>query len=271
MIQTAVGFVGQVGNLRRVVNPPADLQSGSRMPVGAQCKRRQAECHSAAGCHPAPQSHPFITLLVIFLPLLLHAETGRSAWLRYAALSDTASRPYLASLPASVTTFGESPVIESARRELTSGIRQQLGRTLRQESRLPAESSFVLGTLADLRQFHLDANLDPDAFWLTTAIANGVTYTVVTASNGRGVLYGVFALLRKIALGEPIANLNERQSPYAPVRWVNQWDNLDGSIERGYGGRSIFWDDGHARDDLTRVAEYARLLASLGINACCHQ
>ena len=51
-------------------------------------------------------------------------------------------------------------------------------------------------------------------------------------------------------------------------RWVNQWDNLDGSIERGYGGRSIFWDRCTRAQDLTRVAEYGRLLASLGINAC---
>jgi alpha-glucuronidase len=212
-------------------------------------------------------SHKYAALLLL-LPLLLHAETGQRAWLRYAALSDAAARPYRASLPASVTTFGDSPVIESARLELISGIRQQLGRVLRQESALPAENSFVLGTLTDLRQLHLDAKLDPDAFWLTTAVARGVTYTVVTAANDRGVLYGVFALLRKIALGKPIAGLNERQTPYAPLRWVNQWDNLDGSIERGYGGRSIFWEGGHVREDLTRVAEYARLLASLGINGC---
>src|SRR5439155_25510298 len=49
--------------------------------------------------------------------------------------------------------------------------------------------------------------------------------------------------------------------------WVDQWDNLDGSIERGYGGRSIFWDNGRARSDLSRAAQYGRLLASLGINA----
>ena len=82
------------------------------------------------------------------------------------------------------------------------------------------------------------------------------------------MLYGAFALLRKIALGEPIDALDEKQAPYAPIRWVNQWDNLDGSIERGYGGRSIFWDSGHARPDLTRVTEYGRMLASLGIDAC---
>src|SRR6202034_787783 len=81
-------------------------------------------------------------------------------------------------------------------------------------------------------------------------------------------LYGVFAFLRKIELDEPITLLDEQQSPAAPVRWVNQWDNLDGSIERGYGGRSIFWEDGHARTDLSRVSAYARMLASVGINGC---
>jgi alpha-glucuronidase len=43
---------------------------------------------------------------------------------------------------------------------------------------------------------------------------------------------------------------------------------VNGSIERGYGGRSIFWENGRVREDLSRVREYARLLASLGINGC---
>ena len=113
-----------------------------------------------------------------------------------------------------------------------------------------------------------DAKLAPDAYWLRTENRNGKRVTLVAAQNDRGVLYGTFALLRKIQLGDPIDNLDEQQAPYAPVRWVNQWDNLDGSIERGYGGRSIFWDNGHARADLSRVGDYARLLASLGINGC---
>ena len=49
---------------------------------------------------------------------------------------------------------------------------------------------------------------------------------------------------------------------------MNEWNNLEGSIERGYGGASIFWANLKAREDLTRASEYARLLASLGINAC---
>ena len=49
---------------------------------------------------------------------------------------------------------------------------------------------------------------------------------------------------------------------------MNQWDNLDGRIERGYGGPSIFFSDGKVRADLTRAGQYARLLASIGINGC---
>src|SRR5450432_4302370 len=159
-----------------------------------------------------------------------------------------------------------------------------LGRTLRVEAAVPAEPAILVGTLADL---HLTAAIehandpaaidpaaiehaanDPDGYWLTTTVIHGVTHTVITGATGRGVLYGVFAFLRKVALGEPIAKLNDRQAPYAPLRWVNEWDNLDGSIERGYGGRSIFWDNLHVREDLSRVSDYGRLLASLGINGC---
>ena len=49
---------------------------------------------------------------------------------------------------------------------------------------------------------------------------------------------------------------------------MDEWDNLNGTIERGYGGASIFWDAGNARADMTRVGEYGRMLASIGINGC---
>jgi len=59
-----------------------------------------------------------------------------------------------------------------------------------------------------------------------------------------------------------------RERPAMEIRWVDQWDNADGSIERGYAGRSIFFEGGKVREDLKPVAEYARLLASVGINGC---
>ena len=210
--------------------------------------------------------------IAILLTLPLHAENGADAWLRYAPLDEASARTYRTSLPAAVATYTTTPVAQTAQRELLRGIRGMLGRTLRVQSGVPKESAIVLGTLADLKraepQLHLEADLPVDGYWLTTASLDGIACTVITAANDRGVLYGTFAFLRKIALGEPIERLDEKQSPYNAVRWVNEWDNLDGSIERGYGGRSIFWDKGKARDDLSRVGDYGRLLASLGINAC---
>jgi alpha-glucuronidase len=186
--------------------------------------------------------------LALFLAFGLHAETGRDAWLRYAPLDKPPA------LPAVVVVNGDSPVLMSARDELIRGVRGMTGRTLRIESGTPNEPAIVIGT----------GNLAPDAYTLKISGGN----TLITGGGDRGALYGTFAYLRKIALGEPLGELNETQTPRVPVRWVNEWNNLDGTIERGYGGRSIFWEGLKAREDLTRVSEYGRLLASLGINGC---
>jgi len=202
----------------------------------------------------------------------LHAETGYDAWLRYRPIEGAALDRVRATLPAVVASLHDADPETAARGELIRGLRGLVGRTLRAEARIPRESAIVLGTLDELGraapQWNLHAQLTEDAYWLKTVADHGARYTVVTASNPRGVLYGAFTLLRKIALGDAVDSLDERAAPYAPIRWVNQWDNLDGSIERGYGGRSIFWEDQHARADLSRVADYGRLLASIGINGC---
>ncbi len=57
------------------------------------------------------------------------------------------------------------------------------------------------------------------------------------------------------------------EKPRTLIRMINQWDNADGSIERGYAGHSIFYEEGRIVSDLSRVRDYARLLASVGINA----
>jgi alpha-glucuronidase len=199
------------------------------------------------------------------------AETGAEAWLRYAPLDKSAAQKY-AALPASVAVLGDSPVLYSARAELIRGIRGMLARTLREENGSPRESAIVLGTLSVLRadspKLLERAELHEDGFLLATDKFHGINCLIVTATTDRGVLYGVFALLSKIARGESLSALKETQQPFAPIRWVDDWDNLDGRIERGYAGPSIFFENGNVRADLTRAGEYARLLASIGINGC---
>ncbi len=190
-------------------------------------------------------------------------------WLRYAALDNAAARQYGAVIPESIVVLSEATLQKSAQQELVRGIRGMLGRTLRIDSQLPSQPAIVLGTLEEIRkQFDITITINADGYWLKSTAVKGTRYTIIAGSNDAGVLYGSFAFLRKIAAGETLADLDEKQSPAVAIRWVNQWDNINGTIERGYGGSSIFWDNGHAREDLSRVREYGRLLASLGINGC---
>jgi alpha-glucuronidase len=211
----------------------------------------------------------FLCPIVLASPV--NADTGAEAWLRYSALSPQAAKSFQR-LPNKSVLLGDSLVLKNAQQELIRGVGQMLGKTLHTVVAAPGGNAILLGTLSELHamapELHPTQELKADGYWLKTTKIHGTESLVVTGATDRGVLYGVFALLSKIARGESMAAIDEAQQPYAPIRWVNQWDNLDGRIERGYGGPSIFFADGKVRSDLTRAGQYARLLASVGINGC---
>jgi alpha-glucuronidase len=89
---------------------------------------------------------------------------------------------------------------------------------------------------------------------------------VVTSNTEAGCLHAVFAFLRGLQTGQGTAWQTVTRNR---LRMVSHWDNLDGTIERGYAGASIFFADGQVTTDLRRVRDYARLLASAGVNAVC--
>jgi len=88
---------------------------------------------------------------------------------------------------------------------------------------------------------------------------------VIEASDERGFLYGAFELIKQLQLGNAYQGLDIRKEPVMPLRMLNHWDNMDGSIERGYSGNSFFFDKDEILVD-ERTVTYARLLASVGIN-----
>jgi len=204
--------------------------------------------------------------------LRLPAETGYDAWLRYSAIDDARATKQFESLPAVIVALEDSPMVKSAQEELLRGVKGMLGRTLRTANRLPGEGAIVLGTFNSISNAFPSIGrvppLNPDGYWLKTLKVDGHTCVVITAPNERGVLYGTFDLLRRIDLRESVLRLDVKESPYAPVRFLNHWDNLSGAIERGYAGKSIFWESNHIVADLARVRDYARLMASVGINGC---
>ena len=80
----------------------------------------------------------------------------------------------------------------------------------------------------------------------------------VTARTQMGLLYGKYALLR----GE-----KGESHPYFKLRILNHWDNLDGSVERGYAGNSIFWNNSQLSTlNSQLIKKYAEACASIGIN-----
>ncbi|MFI9266809.1 alpha-glucuronidase [Streptomyces werraensis] len=143
----------------------------------------------------------------------------------------------------------------------------------------------VRGELADARaRFGGEAVRDRDAAEFVLEVTGGSpddeSYTLqrergtttLTAPSGRGLLYGLFHVVR---LGEDAftGDLAPRtHRPALATRMLDHWDNVAvhpvmGQVERGYAGGSLFWADGEARGDLGRVRAYGRLLAACGINA----
>ena len=234
--------------------------------MNPEAKYHAQECHRSIGQGRMRTRLLIAAILFSFLATILatvaRAEDGHDAWLRYAQLDAPNAKAY-ASLPHAIRVEGDSVVLQSAREELTRGIRGMLVINLvSQSANASAESQAPAIILAT------DKNLAPESFRIRWSGTGNKSTLRITGGDDRGVLYAVFALLSKIARGESLANIDETQQPSAPIRWVNDWDNLDGTIERGYGGRSIFFDADNVRPDLSRVNDYARLLASVGINGC---
>lgn len=90
---------------------------------------------------------------------------------------------------------------------------------------------------------------------------------VLAGKSESAVLYAVFHLLRILRLNRDIRGLDMKESPVHSLRMINHWDNIDGSVERGYAGQSIFFRNNQVLTESPRLRDYARLLASIGINA----
>ena len=108
----------------------------------------------------------------------------------------------------------------------------------------------------------------PEGFRLRRIVSGKSTLLVIEGADARGVLYGSLCAIENDRRGTSLCCAGRDRSAVCAGALDQQWDNLNGTIERGYAGRSIFFDDGHVRADLTRAGDYARLLASVGINGC---
>jgi alpha-glucuronidase len=191
-------------------------------------------------------------------------EDGSQAWLRYAPIPQAGNYSSLPSTIVVLNSSASSPVF-TAGRELKKGIKGILGKSVAINGTRKTSPSIVVGTAEAYRkaygEFDEAEDLEEDGFFLSTEGRN----VLIIGQNQRGALYGAFEYLSRLAQGK-FSEVSFVSNPHAPIRWVNEWDNLDGSIERGYAGPSLFFEGGYVVENTTRVAEYARLLSSIRIN-----
>jgi hypothetical protein len=141
-----------------------------------------------------------------------------------------------------------------------------------------AEATLVVGTpLGALRLRNEDIHdespffrlfwMTTDAFVIDSVAVDARRALAISSFTDAGVLYGVFHFLRHLQTGRPLDAIDAASGPRIGLRMLDHWDNLDGSIERGYAGRSLWrWDE--LPDTVSpRMRDYARANASIGINA----
>ena len=90
---------------------------------------------------------------------------------------------------------------------------------------------------------------------------------MLTSASTQGLLYATYDLLRHKACGEPVECINKVEKPTYALRVLNHWDNLNGTIERGYAGNSLWKWEEMPQTISPRYEQYARACASVGINA----
>jgi alpha-glucuronidase len=193
-----------------------------------------------------------LAALAVAIACGARAEDGYRLWLRYVLVDDDAVRAgYSAALQRIIlaTPSGEdSPTIAAAREELGAGLRGLLGDEAAVS--LAKTSGPVAGAGAE-------------GFSLSRPAAGSVE---IAANSDPGVLHGVFALLRHLQTRRPVEALDFTSAPRIQLRVLDHWDNLNGTIERGYAGSSL-WEWFVLPEYRTpRYRDYARACASVGLN-----
>ncbi len=209
--------------------------------------------------------------LQLFIGATARGEDGYRLWLRYDQLPQEMIRIYR-SRATSVVVPGNSPTLEAMRTELINGLSGLLGQGISAANEPVGDGAVIVGTpktsplIARLKWERQLLSLGEDGFRIRSVKLGSRSVTVIASNSELGALYGAFYFLRLMQTLEPISSLDVTQKPRVQLRMLDHWDNLDGSIERGYAGRSL-WNWSELPDAIDpRLRDYARANASIGIN-----
>lgn len=196
------------------------------------------------------------------------AEDGYDLWLRYRRIGN----PWLDRYRVNVKSLvgpATTPTLRIAQDELSRGLTGLLAAPVGVTDDV-APGAVVFGTpksSALIASQQLDLRTVGDEGYVIRAVSiRGQRAIAIAANTDIGVLYGAFHFLRLLQTRQSLDAIDLASAPRVQHRVLNHWDNLDGSVERGYAGASI-WDWHKLPDYIDpRYIDYARANASLGIN-----
>ena len=197
-------------------------------------------------------------LLLLLIPISSYGDDGSQLWLNY---NQSHPIPQITEIVCDET----SPILKTSVEELQFFINKNKQQT-------EEKVVLLLGTLKNKKMSRLldkteTKNLEQEGYLIKSVTKDNKTQILIVSPSDKGVLYGVFHFLRLIQTRESLQNLTIVENPKYDIRILNHWDNLNGTIERGYAGYSLWkWSD--LPNVLSpRYKEYARANASIGINA----
>jgi len=200
------------------------------------------------------------------------ADDGYELWMSYKKLEDATILEEYRQTFSSIVIQGQSETLSIVRKEAKKGLDRLLGADLPTGSTLTKSNALVIGASRQsqlIQKLDLSdelATLGPEGFLIRAIEIDGIPSIVITANEDTGLLYGSFHLLRLMQNGQSIKDIDIRSKPRIQYRLLNHWDNLNGSIERGYAGKSLWkWNELPETID-PRYKDYARANASIGIN-----
>ena len=195
-----------------------------------------------------------LLVLLSTIAQLTYADDGYRLWLKYDLIkNETLRKNYAQKLTTVSTNFSDetAKVTISEIQKATSGLLGFTSKTMTSGSQ--ANLVLKVGSIA---------NKNAEAF----EIKSSKNQINITANNSKGVLYGVFELIRRMQTSASLENIKIASAPKIQLRMLNHWDNNNGTIERGYAGMSMWkWYELPERID-PRYIDYARANASIGIN-----
>jgi alpha-glucuronidase len=205
--------------------------------------------------------------LVLLAATPARVDDGYRLWLRYDPVEEPIRQQY-AMHATELVVDARGPMTKAAASELKRGLSGLLARPIDLRSKIDRDGAILLALAGSsaLKPLKLRLrDLGNEGFLIRSEHVGGHAVTVITANDERGLLYGAFALLRQVQTHRPLGRLLSDR-PALPLRLLDHWDNLDGFIERGYAGRSLWnWRSLPQRID-QRYVDYARADASVGIN-----